>query len=86
MSTEDYKPRFVFEITEEQKQRADKLIDQYGLRKAIFGVILDDVLDLIEKFGGLAIGMIMSGKAKPRDVIPSMYKAEEVGKNSGQSR
>ena len=79
---EDYKPRFSFEISEEQKQRADRLLDTYGLRKAIFGQILDDVLDLVEDYGGVAIGIIMSGKAKPREVIPSMQKAERVGKNN----
>ena len=75
----DYKPRFSFEISEEQKQRADRLLETYGLRKAIFGKILDDVLDLIEDYGGVAIGVIMSGKVKPRDVIPSMKQAEEIG-------
>ena len=63
MSVEDYKPRFLFEITEEQKVRANRLISQYGLRKAIFGPILDDVLDLIDEYGGLAIGVIMSGNS-----------------------
>lgn len=79
MAVDDYKPRFTFEITEEQKARADRLIAQYGLRKAIFGPILDDVLDLIEDYGGVAIGVIMSGKLKPRDVLPSMKRVEEVG-------
>jgi hypothetical protein len=46
----------------------------------MFGVILDDVLDMIEEFGGVAIGVIMSGTVKPRDIIPSMKQAEEVGK------
>lgn len=75
---EDYKPRFTFEISEEQKDRANKLISQYGLRKAIFGPILDDVLDLIEEYGAVAIGVILSGKLKPRDVLPSMRRAEEI--------
>lgn len=79
MNTE-YKPRFSFEISEEQKRRADTLLETYGLRKAIFGKVLDDVLDLIDDFGGVAIGVIMSGQVKPRDVIPSMKKAEEIGK------
>lgn len=79
MSVEDYKPRFIFEITEEQKVRANKLISQYGLRKAIFSPILDDVLDLIDEYGGLAIGVIMSGKLKPREVLPSMKRADEIG-------
>lgn len=80
MAVEDYKPRFLFEITEEQKNRADKLINQYGLRKAIFGPILDDVLDLIEDYGGIAIGVIMSGKLKPREVLPSLKHADELGR------
>ena len=80
MTVEDYKPRFTFEISEEQKNRANRLISQYGLRKAIFGPVLDDILDLIEEFGGVAIGVMMSGNVKPRDVIPSLKRSEEVGK------
>ena len=76
----EYKPRFVFEITEAQKERADKVLTAYGLRKAIFGAVLDDVLDLIEEFGGVAIGVLMSGTVKPRDILPRMKEAEEVGK------
>ena len=75
---DDYRPRFSFEITEEQKTRADRLIDTYGLRRAIFGVVLDDVLDLLEEMGPLAIGAIMSGKIKARDALPSMKKAEDL--------
>ena len=80
MSAEDYKPRFSFEITEEQKGRADKILVTYGLRKAIFGAILDDVLDMIEEYGGVAIGVMMSGKLKPRNIIPTMHNAEKIGK------
>ena len=77
---EEYKPRFSFEISEEQRDRADTLLSQYGLRKAIFSPVLDDVLDLIEEYGGIVVGVMMSGKVKPRDIIPSMKKAEEAGK------
>lgn len=75
----EYKPRFSFEISWEQKNRADKLLSGYGLRRAMFGKILDDVLDMVEEFGGVAIGVIMSGTVKPRDIIPSMKQAEEIG-------
>lgn len=78
--SEDYRPRFSFEITEEQKKRANALITTYGLRKAIFGRILDDVLDLLEEFGGVALGVLMSGAAKPRDILPSMNEADREGK------
>ncbi len=79
MSNEDYKPRFSFEITEEQKKRADRILSTYGLRKAIFGSILDDVLDLIEEKGGIAIGIMMSGRVKPREVIKSMREVDSDG-------
>lgn len=58
--SEDYKPRFSFEITEEQRIRANRLLVTYGLRRAIFGKILDGILDLVEVHGGMAIGALMS--------------------------
>ena len=76
MINEDYKPRFSFEISYEQKQRADTLLANYGMRKALFTKVLDDVLDLIEDHGGIAVGIIMSGQCKPRDVLPTMKRAE----------
>jgi len=76
MTDSEYKPRFSFEITYEQKQRADSLLVNYGLRKALFTKILDDVLDLIEDHGGVAIGILMSGQVKPREILPSMKEAE----------
>lgn len=62
MTTEIIKHRFLFEITEEQSIKANRLLSQYGLRKAIFGKILDDVLDAIEVDAGMSIGMLMSEK------------------------
>jgi len=61
-STSDYRPRFTFEISEEQMLRANKLLGQYGQRKAIFCKLLDDVLDAIEVNAGMAIGLLMSEK------------------------
>ena len=58
---EDYRSKFTFEISEDQRKRADKVFSTYGLRRAVFSVILDDVLDLVETHGGMAIGILMSG-------------------------
>ena len=76
----DYKPRFSFEITEEQALRANNLLAQYGLRKAIFSKILDDVLDLIESHGGIAIGIMMTDRIKIREIIPTMASVEQAVK------
>lgn len=73
---EDYKPRFSFEISEEQKNRADRLISQYGIRKTVFGVILDDFLDLLEDRGEIVIGVLLAEAAKPREIMPALAKAE----------
>ena len=73
---EDYRPRFVFEISDEQKERADELITVYGIRKSLFCIILDDVLDLIEKHGNAVVGIILDGQVKPREVLPTIAKAE----------
>ena len=75
--SEDYKPRFSFEITEEQKKRADTLLSTYGLRKNIFGIILDDLLDMIEDSGMIVVGVILSRAAKPREVVPALVEAKE---------
>jgi hypothetical protein len=73
----DYKPRFLFDISEEQKLRADRLIGQYGIRKAIFSPILDEVLDMVEKHGGLALGLFLSGTIKPSDALPTLRNVRD---------
>ena len=80
MAEPDYKPRFSFEITEAQMNRANKLLSQYGLRKAIFGKVLDEVLDLIESHGGIAIGIMMTERIKVKEILPSMKEVTEVTK------
>lgn len=74
---EDYRPRFTFEITEEQKRKADLLLSTHGIRKALFSIILDDVLDLLEEYGGMAIGLILEKKIKPKEVLPSLNIKKE---------
>ncbi|MBE3139133.1 MAG: hypothetical protein IMZ53_00955 [Thermoplasmata archaeon] len=80
----DYKPRFSFEITEEQMLRANKLLAQYGLRKAIFGKVLDEVLDLIESHGGIAIGIMMTERIKVKDIIPTMQDVTAATSKKGK--
>jgi len=76
----EYKPRFSFEISEDQMLRANKFLAQYGLRKAIFGKLLDETLDLIETHGGIAIGIMMTERIKIKDILPSMKDVTEATK------
>jgi hypothetical protein len=73
---EEYKPRLSFEITEEQQIRANKLLNTYGLRRTVFGVILDDLLDLIEQHGQIVVGILLERSTKPREILPSLAEAE----------
>ncbi len=77
---DDYKPRFSFEVTEEQKIRSDKLLNTYGIRKAVMATILDDLLNLIEKHGQVIVGVLLDGAVKPREIMPSLAKAERRAK------
>lgn len=81
MPAEDYHPRFSFEITEEQQARANRLLSTHGIRKAIFGVILDDVLDMIEEHGQIVVGILLNEAVKSKEIVPSLSKAERIIKN-----
>jgi hypothetical protein len=71
-----YIPRFSFEISEELKARANKLLATHGVRRAIMTPILEDLLDLIESHGQLVVGCILERAVKPREVIKSLADAE----------
>ena len=74
---EDYKPRFSFEVTEAQRQRADRLLTAHGVNRAVFSPILDDVLDKIEQHGEKFI-IAITVMAKPSELLPSIKLAEDV--------
>jgi hypothetical protein len=76
-----YIPRFSFEISEELKARANKLLATHGIRKAIITPILEDLLDMIEEHGQIVVGVILDESVKPREVIKCMAKAERIAKN-----
>lgn len=76
----EYKPRFSFEISEEQMLRANKLLSQYGLRKAIFGKILDDVLDAIEVDAGMTTGLLMSEKIVMKGIMAALAERMKTKK------
>jgi hypothetical protein len=78
--SDDYIIRFIFEISEEQRKRADKLLGAYGLRRRVFSMILDDLLNLIEEEGQVALGILISETLKPRDILPCLNQASKGAK------
>jgi hypothetical protein len=79
-SLSDYKPRFTFEISEAQMLRANKLLAQYGLRKAIFGKILDDVLDSLEVDSGMTTGLLMSDNIIMKGIMIALTERTKKSK------
>lgn len=75
----DTKPRFSFEISEEQNQRALRIFSEYGQRKAIMSRLLDEVMDMIDEHGYMVFGFILDSGIKPREIVPSLAKAEGRG-------
>ena len=63
--------------------RANILLSQYGLRKAIFGKILDDVLDAIEVDAGMATGLLMSENVVMKGIMVALTERTKVTKKKG---
>jgi hypothetical protein len=84
MNTES-RPRFAFDITDQQQYRAAKLLSTHGMRKALFQPILDDVLDLLEAHGNVVAGLIMDGRVKPREIMPILKRTETKAKGMAQN-
>ncbi len=75
MSEQAYKPKFQIDISEEQYQRTLRCFPDYGLRKAVMGRVLDEVMDLIERKGMVVIGIILDQDTPVKSIIPSLAKA-----------
>ncbi len=78
MPSSEYKPRFSCEISDLQKLRVNRLLSEFGVKKAFFGPILDDVLDLVEKHGNKFIVAITGNMIKPMEIIPAIKNAKDI--------
>jgi len=64
----DWKPRLNIEITEVQLEKLQRYLP-WGIRGKVFQVIIDDLLLMIEKGGGMVIGAILEKKLKLNDIV-----------------
>jgi hypothetical protein len=66
--TSDYTPRLSINITDEQQQKISRYFP-WGTQKKVFGVILNDLLDLCEKHGAdKVIGALVARYISLNDV------------------
>ncbi len=62
------RPRLSVDITEEQDQKLVKFLD-HGMRKAVFGVVIDDLLAMIAKYGaGKVLGLFVERSITLKDI------------------
>lgn len=66
MSPKQYRPRLTIEVSEEQLQRLQDLLP-WGVRNKFFSVIIDDVIRILEKFGGFFVAAVMAKDIKMED-------------------
>lgn len=79
-------PRFQFEISDEQRDRVNKVFTEYGQMKSVMGRVLDEIMDMVESYGYLVFGIIMDKDTEVRKIIPSLSKAERIGNPNGKTK
>ena len=60
---EEYRPRLTFNCTDEQFRKLQELIP-WGLKKAIFQKVAQDVIDGVEKLGNIFIAGALDGRLR----------------------
>jgi len=64
----EYRPRLSIEITEKSKNKLAKLIP-HGMQKIVFQLIVDDLIELMEKHGsGKVLGTFINRDITLRDI------------------
>lgn len=76
----EYRPRLSIEITEEQQSAIRDIDLPHGWQKAIFGKLIDDIIDLYNDYGTNALACLISGQAKPRSILPTLARSEDLSK------
>lgn len=67
MAYKEWRPRLSIEIDEKQYQKLQDLIP-WGVKNQIFKLIIDDLIDALEKNGQHVIGALLSRKLNLRDI------------------
>jgi len=63
MADKFWRPRLTVEISEEQAEKLSNYIP-WGIRKALFQAIVDDIIDNIEQHGEIFLAAILSRTVK----------------------
>lgn len=79
--TSDYTPRLQVEISEEHDKKLKKYFGEYGQKKLLIFVVLEDLFTLVEKYGAAnVIGALSSRSITLKEVC--RLKMEERDDNN----
>lgn len=71
-----YRPRLSIEISRQQQDALSRLVP-WGVKNALFSVIVDDVIDRLERHGHKFIAIVLDHKLKLGDY--TRFSEEEDG-------
>jgi len=71
--TEKYRPRLSIEITEEQAAKLYRLVP-WGVKRELFNVIIEDVIEILETHGEIVIAAILARKLRVQN-LPHVKEA-----------
>lgn len=76
MTIQDYRPRLIVDISEDHKKKLDLYLGDFGRKKEVMHVILDDLFRLFERFGAdVVIGALITRSISIKDT--SKLKLED---------
>jgi hypothetical protein len=68
--------RLTVDLSDEQGLRMDRLM-MWGVRGKVISILLDEVMDVIEKHGNVVIGAFLSGNVKILDAIKAAQEKKD---------
>lgn len=85
----DYRPRLSVDIDDYEDFRKLQILLPYGTQKAIFNVLIKELIQLLEVGGSDAIALILN-KTEPRmrmrDAMKTLKEMETISKKKSSSR
>lgn len=80
MSPSVYTPRLSVAITEHQRNELDRILSQHGLQRAVFSIIIDDLIEAVNNQGQDVIAGLVARSLKLNDIC----SWETEGKNESR--
>jgi len=64
----NYRPRLSIDLTEEQRRGLDRIFPYQGLQKAIFSIIIDDLINAVNRHGPNVLSGLITRSIKLQNI------------------